>query len=381
MAMLESQIQVGGDPRGFSEFAALRDELAKLSHPACPDVDWDKVEQLCLTLFHKNGADLQTAAFYALARSHRHGLAGLTEGVALMRALVHEWADLWPSAVSVRLGIMSWLFAQLQLVLRSLEIKLWNVPAFIHLNDELAHVHQLLERRAQAPLVTLSALRQLVHNLQRRAGQEGSSHAITLQSTNMSVPTFVAPVIILQSSRLPDTPPARISSSRRRVAAWSLAMASMFALAGWFAGSNWLSAQKRDGEFELGGIFNQQSIPKPVSLNSLSLFKPGSAEFKPDSTRILINALMGIKAQPGWLIVIAGHTDVTGNTEQNLKLSHARAVAVRDWLQSISEMPASCFAIQGFGATQPIADNHTATGRAANRRVDIRLVPQVGACG
>ncbi len=121
-------------------------------------------------------------------------------------------------------------------------------------------------------------------------------------------------------------------------------------------------------------------VPKPVRLDSLSLFGAGSAELKPDSTKVLINALVDIKAQPGWLIVIAGHTDATGNAEHNLKLSRARAAAVHDWMQRMGDIPDSCFAVQGFGASQPIASNDTEAGRAANRRVDIRLVPEVGAC-
>ncbi|MCP1446066.1 outer membrane protein OmpA-like peptidoglycan-associated protein [Pseudomonas sp. GGS8] len=121
-------------------------------------------------------------------------------------------------------------------------------------------------------------------------------------------------------------------------------------------------------------------IPKPVRLDSLSLFSTGSAHLKPDSTKVLINALVDIKAQPGWLIVIAGHTDATGNAEQNLQLSRARAAAVHDWMQRMGDIPESCFAVQGFGASQPIASNDTEVGRAMNRRVDIRLVPEVGAC-
>ncbi|AZE54570.1 Outer membrane protein assembly factor YaeT precursor [Pseudomonas synxantha] len=121
-------------------------------------------------------------------------------------------------------------------------------------------------------------------------------------------------------------------------------------------------------------------IPEPVRLDSLSLFGTGSAELKAGSTKVLINALVNIKAQPGWLIVIAGHTDVTGSPEHNLELSRARAASVRDWMQRMGDIPDSCFAVQGFGSNQPVASNDTEVGRAANRRVDIRLVPEVGAC-
>ena len=117
-----------------------------------------------------------------------------------------------------------------------------------------------------------------------------------------------------------------------------------------------------------------------VRLNSLSLFNSASAELKPHATKVLINALVGIKAQPGWLIVIAGHTDATGSPPHNLQLSRARATAVRDWMQRMGDIPDGCFAVQGFGASQPIASNDTPEGRKANRRVDIRLVPEVGAC-
>ncbi|WP_420234473.1 OmpA family protein [Pseudomonas sp. ABY48] len=120
--------------------------------------------------------------------------------------------------------------------------------------------------------------------------------------------------------------------------------------------------------------------PEPLRLDSLSLFSPGSAQLKPDSTKVLVKALVGLKAQPGWLIVIAGHTDATGDAMQNLRLSRARAAAVHEWMLHVGGLPGSCFAVQGFGASQPIASNDTEAGRAANRRVDIRLVPEVGAC-
>jgi len=121
-------------------------------------------------------------------------------------------------------------------------------------------------------------------------------------------------------------------------------------------------------------------VAQSVRLDSLSLFASGSAELRPESTRVLINALVDIKAQPGWLIVIAGHTDATGSDPHNLRLSRARAAAVRDWMQRMGDLPDSCFAVQGFGASQPIASNDHDDGRMSNRRVDIRLVPAQGAC-
>lgn len=117
-----------------------------------------------------------------------------------------------------------------------------------------------------------------------------------------------------------------------------------------------------------------------VRLDSLSLFSSGSAELKPDSAKVLISALVDIKAQPGWLIVIAGHTDASGSAEHNLRLSRDRAAAVHSWMRQMGDLPDSCFAVQGFGASQPIASNDTEAGRQANRRVDIRLIPEVGAC-
>lgn len=120
--------------------------------------------------------------------------------------------------------------------------------------------------------------------------------------------------------------------------------------------------------------------PKTVRLDSLSLFDSGKAALKTGSTKMLVNSLVGIKAKPGWLIVVAGHTDNTGNPQLNQTLSQQRAEAVRDWMRDTGDVPESCFAVQGYGASRPLATNDTPEGRAANRRVEISLVPQADAC-
>ncbi len=120
--------------------------------------------------------------------------------------------------------------------------------------------------------------------------------------------------------------------------------------------------------------------PKTILLDALSLFDTGKYVLKNGSTKVLINALVGIKAKPGWLIVVAGHSDITGDAKANQTLSLKRAESLRDWMLSTSDVSPTCFAVQGFGATRPIATNDTPEGRAANRRVEISLVPQADAC-
>jgi outer membrane protein OmpA-like peptidoglycan-associated protein len=127
-------------------------------------------------------------------------------------------------------------------------------------------------------------------------------------------------------------------------------------------------------------IASYQAPPPPpavVTLDSMSLFDSGRAQLKPGSTRAMVGALEMIKAHPDKRILVAGYTDAVGNADSNLKLSIARAAAVRNWLAEASGIPMTQFAIQGYGDTRPIADNATDTGRAKNRRVEITLVPDV----
>ncbi|EKK3986582.1 OmpA family protein [Cronobacter sakazakii] len=120
--------------------------------------------------------------------------------------------------------------------------------------------------------------------------------------------------------------------------------------------------------------------PQTIRLDALSLFDTGQWRLKPGSTKVLVNALVGIKARPGWLIVVAGHTDDVGDERANQQLSLKRAEAVRDWMRDTGDVPESCFAVQGYGESRPAVPNTTAEGRALNRRVEISLVPQADAC-
>ncbi len=73
-------------------------------------------------------------------------------------------------------------------------------------------------------------------------------------------------------------------------------------------------------------------------------------------------------------IDVYGHTDSTGNDGINIPLSQNRARSVADYLASKGVQSAR-IGTQGFGASQPVADNMNEIGRQANRRVEIKIVP------
>jgi outer membrane protein OmpA-like peptidoglycan-associated protein len=139
---------------------------------------------------------------------------------------------------------------------------------------------------------------------------------------------------------------------------------------GFYQGKTWLP--------RINALIADYQPPSPppatIELNSMSLFKSGSAILNPGSNRVLVRALELIKAHADKRVLIAGHTDTTGDARSNQKLSEARAASVRDWLSDASGIPPSRFAIQGYGDTRPKIANDTEAGRAANRRVEITLV-------
>ena len=77
---------------------------------------------------------------------------------------------------------------------------------------------------------------------------------------------------------------------------------------------------------------------------------------------------------PQTSILVAGHTDSTGSTQYNQKLSERRAVSVKNILvqRGVQQYRITTVA---YGENQPVATNDTAEGRQMNRRVEIRINP------
>jgi OOP family OmpA-OmpF porin len=98
-------------------------------------------------------------------------------------------------------------------------------------------------------------------------------------------------------------------------------------------------------------------------------FDTSSANISRSSQRLL-RRLAGIAdGCPKARFTIAGHTDNQGSPAANLKLSQARANEVRNALARLG-VARNRMGARGFGETRPIANNRTAAGRAANRRIE-----------
>jgi len=79
-----------------------------------------------------------------------------------------------------------------------------------------------------------------------------------------------------------------------------------------------------------------------------------------------------------YILEVTGGTDSTGSAEYNYDLSQRRADAVVQYLASKYSVPAHRFYLIGIGKDKEVAPNTTAEGRKKNRRVEIRLLTNMG---
>lgn len=101
-------------------------------------------------------------------------------------------------------------------------------------------------------------------------------------------------------------------------------------------------------------------------------FTSGSADLTEESRTALDKMAASLKRYSGLHIEVAGYTDSSGQRTVNIALSQRRAESVRDYLIAQGIAPEQLTA-QGLGPDQPVADNVTAAGRAANRRVELHI--------
>lgn len=115
--------------------------------------------------------------------------------------------------------------------------------------------------------------------------------------------------------------------------------------------------------------------------DSIRLIMPGNITFKTDSADInagfyatLNSVAKVLNKYSNSTVMVMGFTDNTGTAAYNQTLSQSRAAAVAAYLQG-QGVKTSRFEILAMGPSNPIADNSSAAGRAQNRRVEIKIIP------
>jgi outer membrane protein OmpA-like peptidoglycan-associated protein len=100
------------------------------------------------------------------------------------------------------------------------------------------------------------------------------------------------------------------------------------------------------------------------------LFDTGKFSLRPEAREKLAKVAGIVSGHPGLRLQVEGHTDSVGSDDYNQQLSEQRGGSVRDYLigQGMAE---SLVSSRGFGKTQPVASNETASGRQENRRVEL----------
>ncbi|WP_298690941.1 OmpA family protein [uncultured Sulfuricurvum sp.] len=103
-------------------------------------------------------------------------------------------------------------------------------------------------------------------------------------------------------------------------------------------------------------------------------FDTGKANIKPNFNPVLDDIAGVMTKYPETKIEVHGHTDNVGSDASNLSLSQLRAQSVSSALTTRGVGSDRIKAI-GFGENAPVATNDTPAGREANRRVEIKIIP------
>jgi outer membrane protein OmpA-like peptidoglycan-associated protein len=100
------------------------------------------------------------------------------------------------------------------------------------------------------------------------------------------------------------------------------------------------------------------------------LFEVNGSSLQPGARSELARLAEYLDQNPNSTVLVEGHTDNTGSSAYNMRLSELRADSVRDFLVANGVSPLRIRAV-GYGETRPEAPNDNAAGRQQNRRVDI----------
>ncbi len=116
-----------------------------------------------------------------------------------------------------------------------------------------------------------------------------------------------------------------------------------------------------------------------VKGSTVVYFQVGKATLSKQNQAALLDLANKAKNMSGYMIEVKGYCDSTGNVAQNQALSRDRAEAVVNFLHQQGQVPVRHVLAPGaMGVTEPLASNETSSGRAENRRVEVKVLVNRG---
>ncbi|MGG4610581.1 VasL domain-containing protein [Providencia sp. Me31A] len=245
-------IKIGSSPLDTPEFIALKTEFNKLSHPARPEVNWTLIDSLCLSLFKNHGIDLQSGAYYTIARLQQHGLSGFTEGCELLASIiVTHWDTLWPEKPNQRTEVFNWFNTKASALLRQQTYATKDLRLIYRSERALQLIIDKLAKTTWEKLPKIENLLWFFQNLakqiekQEEHAKQNATGAVTLpplvyiqqpeKQVEQPSPTFIfeTPEPTSSATIPPEITPKKMSAARGFM--WGCILSSTFFLISGFS--------------------------------------------------------------------------------------------------------------------------------------------------
>lgn len=237
---------------------------------------------------------------------------------------------------------------------------------------EITYAREAVQRAEDARILSLRKQSQ-----ERQQAQIDARHAAEQQAQQSQLQAAQAAAAAAQSQAAADREAAQ--RARAEADAANAQAAADAARAQANAANQSVVAIRERLRAQLNAVLATQETARGlvVTLGDV-LFDTGKYTLKQNAQISLAKVSAILQQYPDLKLQIEGYTDSVGSDELNQKLSDNRARATQDFLVQ-QGVNAGNVTAQGYGKTNPVADNSTATGRAQNRRVEMVVSgPSIG---
>jgi type VI secretion system protein VasJ len=191
----------GSDVRYEPEYEQLQAEIDKLSSPsASGGIDWQKVNDLAVSILERKCKDLLVVSYLAVSQIHMRRIEGLADGLQVLHDLIeHYWDDMFPpkNRMRGRLAAIEWWIEKTEMALKEITSQPVAAEKVGAINHALTQIDSLLAEHLPEP--------PLLRPIQRALEQIPS--VSQGQSESESVSAAEPPQFQPSPAPKPETPP------------------------------------------------------------------------------------------------------------------------------------------------------------------------------